>query len=162
MSAAANAHTSQADDLDQVRDLLLAMLGEGRTDEAVALVIELLAAMRSKNTELALRLERELRHRYGRRSEGVTSEQLSLFLGRLPDVGEAGDGEIDDDGRDEPDEPDEPATRPRKPPRRTGRRPLPPELPREEHVVALDDAQLVCAGCGEDKSVFGHERSEVA
>jgi hypothetical protein len=54
-------------------------------DELIELVLTLLVQMRDKNTGLAARLASALRQLYGRRSEKISSEQLSLLFATLGD-----------------------------------------------------------------------------
>lgn len=41
-----------------------------------------------------------------------------------------------------------------------GRQALPAELPRVEQVIACTPEQCICAGCGKETAVIGHEESE--
>ena len=70
-------------DIDDVRTLLQSMISEGRSSDAIDVVISLLETLRDKNSRLELRLRKLLRDKYGRKSEGINSEQLSLLLGEL-------------------------------------------------------------------------------
>jgi len=118
---------------------------------------------------LELRVRKLLKERYGRKSEKVSSEQLSLFLGLLGE----GDDETteppeDDDKASEESDDDEPRDAADKTPRKKrrratphGRRPLPANLPREEVTLPVAHDERVCERCGDDKGLLGHERSEV-
>ena len=70
-------------DIDQVRDFLQSMIADGQTDKAIEMIVDLLVSLRDKNNKLELRLYELLKQRYGRKGEGVSTQQLSLFLEEL-------------------------------------------------------------------------------
>ncbi len=76
------AETQQAN-LDEIRQLLLSMAEKGQVAEAVDLMVELVRAVRDRNTELELRLRTMLKDKFGRKSETLAKDQLDLFLGLL-------------------------------------------------------------------------------
>ncbi|HEX5752316.1 MAG TPA: IS66 family transposase [Archangium sp.] len=151
-------------DVHGVAALLRALLAEDQDEQAIELVVGLLMQLVEKNTELELRLRKALRQHFGRRSEKLSAEQLSLFLARLgqeeagvqdaaqPSAGEAGVAA----GSTPP-----PHQEPRKKERTGhGRRPLPAHLPREQRVQQPPPEALRCEACGRDKSRCGEEKSE--
>jgi transposase len=154
-------------DLGDVRRKLEELLGEGRGHELIEIVLALLADVRDTNTALTVRLRNALRALYGRQSQKVSDDQLSLLFAALgqeppaeatqpaedscpPETSMVPDGAV----------PQPPA--PPVPPRgRGGRAPLPKELPRESNVVPVGEQERVCATCGATKECIGHETSEV-
>jgi transposase len=144
-------------DIDEVRTLLLSMISDGRSTDAIELVVSLLENLRDKNSRLELRLRKLLRDKYGRKSEGISTEQLSLLLGELSSQEERG--------------PDDESTVPLElPPERKkkkrkvtphGRRRLSEDLEREEIELKVEGADRVCERCGGEKERIGHDRSEV-
>lgn len=135
-------------------------IAQGRFDEMVEGVTGLLDALSERHARTLLALKQQLRQHYGRRSEKVSAEQLALLAEGLDEGAEAS----------EPTAP-QPAleldeSQPRETPRarsRPGarRRPLPPDLPRDEVVVPVPAAERDCPRCGAERSVLGHDMSEV-
>ncbi|WNG48749.1 hypothetical protein F0U60_35000 [Archangium minus] len=70
-------------DVHGVAALLRTLLAEGQDEQVIELVVGLLSQLVEKNTELELRLRKALRQRFGRQSEKLSAEQLSLFLEQL-------------------------------------------------------------------------------
>ena len=70
-------------DVHGVAALLRTLLSEGQDEQAIELVVGLLTQLVEKNTELELRLRKALRQHFGRTSEKLSAEQLSLFLSEL-------------------------------------------------------------------------------
>jgi len=148
------------EDLVAIRHALLAMAKEKGAEEVITMLIDLLANARAHNTQLQVRLEKALRQLYGRKSEKVSTAQLSLLLQGLSEPvpeavqdaadGPAGEGDV---------------PQPKESPRRLGgrkpRRDLPTNLPRETKTVPVPGAQRVCAVCGTEKACIGHLKSEV-
>jgi transposase len=150
-------------DLADIAGFLTRLLEEERDGEAVQMVVELLRTLRKKNTELELRVKKLLRQQFGKKGEGVTSTQLSLFLRELSDRDEAVPKDLatldldegDDDEHQDDDEErliEVPAHT-----RRGGRRPIPPEIERRQHDHRVEGEDRICSICGEEKTPFGHE-----
>jgi len=78
--------TTNTISIDQVREELLDYLSEGRSDEAVEMVMSMLTALRDQNTDLTLKLAALLRERSGRRSEKIDPNQLTMQLQLLGDA----------------------------------------------------------------------------
>src|SRR5690606_35158777 len=112
---------------------------QGRTDDLIELVLELLMQVRDDNTALRARLHTTLRSLYGRRSEKVTREQLELAFDRLGD--DVPESALDAVGEPKVDEGpiEQPPGRPRPLRQRKGRNPLPPDLPRESKNIAVPE-----------------------
>jgi transposase len=74
-------------DLEAVRALLVRMITEGHREEAVDLVIQLLADLREENVSLLHRLREALRKLYGRSSEKLSQKDKELLTRVLGDAG---------------------------------------------------------------------------
>jgi len=157
---------SDAKAVAEMRETLGTMIADERGTEAVDLMIEVMVTLKQENQQLSLRLQKELKARYGTSSERLSAGQLSLFLGMLgaddsadDDVGpdpvddKTGDPELDEHFGEK-----KKRKKNRKP---TGRRPLPEQLPREEVVLSVPEHERTCTICGTDKRCIGHDRSEV-
>ena len=145
-------------DIEDVRRKLEKLASDGRTADLIEVVIELLVGLRDNNTALSLRLANALRELYGRKSQKVSSEQLSLMLAALDDPTQphlAAPATPENDIVPQPPEPP-------KPPRgRGGRAPLPKHLPRESVLVPVPDAERTCTDCGAAKQCIGYRTSEI-
>jgi transposase len=108
-----------------------------------------LAKMKIQSLEERLRLQRIAK--YGPGSEKLSNAQLEL-LELEPGVSVM---EVEAESERE-----EVVTTRRKRKKHPGRQELPANLPRVERVEACTPEQCVCAGCGREKSVIGHEESE--
>jgi transposase len=134
------------------------MISDGQTDKAIEMIVDLLVSLRDKNNKLELRLYELLKQRYGRKGEGISTQQLSLFLEELtkldPEAVEPAPGE------------DElvPVNLPKKKKRKAaahGRKPLPPGLERVEKIIPVPEKDRICGHCNQEKEVVGYETSEV-
>jgi transposase len=150
-----------------VAALLRALLAEGQDEQAIELVVGLLAQLMEKNTELELRLRKAMRQRFGRTSEKLSAEQLSLFLAELGLEGAGAQGATESgagdarvaEGSTSPSEPPREESR-KKERKGHGRRPLPSHLPREQRVHQPPPEALRCESCGRDKTRCGEEKSD--
>src|SRR5690606_37499119 len=135
--AAAEQLDDVLDDLEDVRQKLQELAREGRIDELIDLVVDLLARVRTDNNKLAGQLKTALRMLYGRRSEKVSGAQLSLMFEQLgADVPASAEAALTTTNEDEELAP-VPRQEPRSIQRKGGRSRLPDNLPREP------DRQLV-------------------
>jgi transposase len=168
------------DDIVAVRGKLEQLAEQGRTDELITMVLDLLVRVRDDNTALQVRLHNALRQLYGRRSEKVSAEQLSLLFEQLGDEAPEGAAQIAEeakqaaedaaaasDGAGNPGaESDSQAAvpQPNQAPRplrsRKGCSPLPEHLPRQKNVILVAQEQRTCAQCGAEKQTIGYETSE--
>ena len=144
-------------DLKAVRDRLREMLEQGRTDEAVDLLIALLLKMRDENQGLTQRVAGLMRQLYGRRSEKVDPNQLALLLDQLKTPDEA----APPPPVPEPPKDDTPLPAPKPRPAHPGRKPLPANLPRERRELTPPASELECEECGQAKVRIGEEVSEL-
>lgn len=154
-------------DIEDVRRKLEQLAAEGRVPDLINLVIQLLVRLRDTNTGLSVRLANALRELYGRKSQKISSEQLSLMLATLGDEaqkstepaaepsGEAAAPQPDDGPVPPPPEP------PKRPRGRGGRGPLPKDLPREPRIIPVPEAERICGQCGAAKECIGHRESEI-
>lgn len=102
-----------------------------------------------KIQQLTLELAHHKRIRFGCKSEALTSEQRDLFADASDEDGAAIVAELEQQQK--------PATTPRQH-KRTGRNPLPPELPRIEH--RHEPEFCTCGECGRDLVKIGEDISE--
>ena len=102
-----------------------------------------------KIQKLTLELAYLKRVRFGCKSEALTSEQRDLFIETIDEDGAAIAAELE--------EQQVPAETPR-PHKRSGRNPLPPELPRIEHRHEPESCS--CGACGRELVKIGEDISE--
>jgi transposase len=113
------------------------------------------ALTQAERENLALRQKLDLlcQKLFGKKSEGVSPDQLRLAFAQLAEELKP---------RDEPTEMDtgeRPGKQHRQPTRPTGRRPLPATLPRERVEIDVPEANKICA-CGTAKTRIGEAVSE--
>ncbi len=130
--------------IQRLRDLIAA----GRTEEMFAELTSLLTQMSHENTALQLRMLKLLKHSFGRKSEKLSQEQLSMFLANL---GEAAPSKAP---AEELSLPEIPVT-PKPPKKGHGRRALPDDLPKQTTVVEAEVKD--CPTCGKPMTVIGHD-----
>jgi transposase len=137
-------------------DVVRELLGEGRTEEVLAVV----AALVSRNRELEMLLAKMRESR--NRGERVSSEQLALFAKLLREQtgGELSEADRklaqaaqENGGREQPSPP------PKQPP---VRRPLPTNLRRVENKIPVPESERPCPQCGAERTCIAHETTEVA
>jgi hypothetical protein len=152
--------------LEPVRDRLRILLEGGSHEEVIELVVSCLIQLHNQNTELVLKLEQMRRERLGKRSEQLSSNQLSLLLellGGTTDEEEQADRETTEaesqaltEDRAAADAAN--GTPPREKPRR--RRPS-KELPREVIVHELSEEDRSCDRCKKTMSEIGEDVHEI-
>jgi transposase len=138
--------------LDVLRDLLQA----GAHDKVIGLVSQLLA----RNGELEKKLAKR-RHGAGNESEGLSSDQLELFLRAIKQEAERALQDANeklDEASQAPAKPEPAPKPPRQPP---VRRPPPPNLRRVDNPIAVPAEERACPICGKDRKCIGHDRTEV-
>jgi transposase len=147
-------------DIEPVIAGLRKLIEEQRVEEALQAIAQLVMDMRDKNNQLQLRLLKLLRERYGRKSEKISADQLSLFLDQLSEAVRGEDSKTDSLASEqlEKGELPQPKLQPHK---GHGRRALPSHLPREEKIIPAPSADRNCQVCGEEKTCIGYERSEI-
>lgn len=147
-------------DIAAVRAKLQELAAQGRVDELIDLVLDLLVRVRDDNSKLALQLKAALRRLYGSRSEKVSASQLSLMFGELGgDVPASAEDALATTTKDDELVPP-PANKPRNLKGKKGRNPLPENLPREEETLLVPAEERVCTDCGAEKKTIGFVVSE--
>jgi transposase len=144
--------SKKKEELRSVRELLVSLMTEGRGEEAIEVAMSMLARLSEHNTELALRLAQLRRERTGRRSEKIDPAQLALMLELCSEEDE--EEPEASESEPEPEEGEQVHRRPRR------RRP-PKELPRDVICHDLEEAERVCASCGEEMAHIGDDVSEL-
>ena len=147
--------------LDQIAGHLRSLLAEGRSDEAIEMMIAMLSQLQTKNMELVLKLMKMERERSGRRSERMDPKQISLMLELIAegvsDEADRAATEAEDKTLDaEHAEIVLPVSL--RIPRR--RRPS-KELPREVVQHDLAPEERLCRCCGEPMTKIGEDVSEI-
>lgn len=132
----------------------------GEAAQTVDMLLDLIEAMSERMTRLEQQVDRLLRERYARKSERISSAQLTLALDaaatplQLPAP----------DSDDVPASPDPalsaPARRRRKVRKLCGDT-LPAHLPRTHTVLEPTAEQRCCTECGSQKKYIGSETSEI-
>lgn len=115
--------------------------------QSIRMLIEMIGKLTQRNDDLERQLFLLRNSIYGRKSEAVSSEQLSLF----------GDEPVS-----EPDEPVMKTPEPKEPtrPHGGGRRKISDQIPREDVIVPVVGSDRICPQCGMEKIVIGYETSE--
>jgi transposase len=133
---------------------------QGRHEELLQLVLELLVQMRDENSALKLRLAKVLKQQFGRKSERVDSAQLTLLLEALAPADRS---RLEAETAAEMAAAAEPALPTPKTKVRPGhgRRPLPADLPRQVIHVPVEEEERDCPLCGRARVCIGHLISEM-
>lgn len=166
--AAANAGQDRAKVLDDLQSLL-----QERRDEVVIQLVEKLIL---RNAELEEKLAL-FNARRGTKNEGISTDQLQLFLNAMglnPDVllreADASllDASKNDEAKDEPgkgeDESEKGGKLPNKnrPPKQPPvRRPPPAHLRRVPNPISVPESERACPCCNGERVCIGHETTEV-
>jgi transposase len=140
-------------DVAAVVDELRALWDADRKDQALEVVESLLSAMFDERKQHVAKIRELLRKVYGRSSERLSPNQLKLALEGLRD-----DAREEVPADPEAELPADPPERKQRKKRKSGRRPLPKDLPREEIRLTPSDEQI--EGLGPMEKI-GEERSEV-
>ena len=124
-----------------------------------AMVLQLLSDVNEKNRQiddLQNQLEWFKRHVFGRRSEKIAPNQLTLFQGMTADQCEGEEQGIasEESNQGLTDSSGKPRTH------LNGRRPLPEDLPRERIEYHPPQEDLICSCCGQTKQAIGEEVTE--
>lgn len=156
--------TTTTEAVGPLLDVLPVLLAEGRTDEVLAAVRALVA----RNEKLERQLASMLRPT-SKSNEGVSSDQLLLFLDRLRAATNAevhDEAEVDARLLARADAAGERArekalSEGKKPKQLPLKKALPAELPRRDNVIDIPEAERPCPTCGSDRDVCGDEVAEV-
>lgn len=139
--------------LDVLRDLLNA----GQHDEVVRMVSQLLL----RNGELEKKLAKRRLDGNANESEGISGEQLDLFLRAIKQQAEQSLQDANGKLADASKAPDKPAPS-EKPPRQPPVRRSPPDkLRRVENPLRIPDAERACPACGSQRKCIDHDITEI-
>jgi transposase len=144
----------QLEDIQAVRAYLKQLVQQGRAEQALEMLLELLVRLKDAHTATTVRLHEALRKLYGRKTERLDPNQLELFVSELLKEPENDEAKADRAAKKERNK--------RKQKRKQGprgRQALPDNLERRERVVMPEEEKCTC-GCGEKKSIIGYETSE--
>jgi transposase len=163
--------------LEGLKARLAKMFVEGRGAEALDQVMDAMAGLERANEQLAWRVLRANRYRFGRSTEKLTREQLRQLM-----LAFGGDESATSPGAEpavptppEPEQVDDPATAaepesttaapdvPEKKPKKRKRvrsMKVGPNVERNVTVVPLSKEECTCALCGAEMKVFGHVEHE--
>jgi transposase len=150
-----------------VLDVLKELLAEGRNDEVLQVVERLVA----RNSELERRLAEIGSQR--KKNEGISKEQLLLFLDALATAADSEGGT--DEERDEANQKlrsaagideaaeEDAATKQTKEPKKQPplRKPPPPELRRIDNPIPVPEPERPCPECGLERECIGHDVTEI-
>ena len=151
-------------DITAVRDYVTGLHRNGNGDQAIEILLALVARMTEAHNAVSVRLQQALRQLYGRKRERfVSPDQLAFFFGQLlqssepqPDAEPTPAPATDNDNNNQPPKPKK-LRGPRGP---RGAAALPAHL--ERRVTRLDPhpSECVCAICNRDKDIITIEVSE--
>jgi transposase len=140
--------------LDDVRAQARDLLAAGHAEQALDLVLSVLARTLDDKTRLELDRARLLRKHLGQTSEKVSSAQLSLLTALLS--GQAPEPTAVPPLVELPPVPD----KPKGSKKGHGRSRLPENLERRERIHAVPEAERGCPTCGDERRCIGYETSE--
>ncbi|MGH8749712.1 MAG: IS66 family transposase [Burkholderiales bacterium] len=147
-------------DVPALRAQLEALVAAGEHAQVIAILFEILEKVTRDHSDLAARYTSMLRQMYRSKSERISPDQLALLLAQLPanetptppdeppPAPEPPPGPIEGDAGAPPAGPQKP-----KPPKRGGRKPVPPSMRREIVKVPVPDDELRC--CNAEKQLIG-------
>jgi transposase len=164
-------------DIEAVRSRLRKLASEGRIDEAIEVLLQMLVQVRDDNTALRVRLHNAIRQIYGRKSEKVDIDQLALAFSDLTSAPQVAKDIVEQDAQEsessESDGDPEPSNaagnqdtvpaperKAKKLTGKRGRQALPDDLPRETKRILVEDELRKCPDCGADKKTFGFATTE--
>jgi transposase len=150
-AAAGQQHSKKSLDLVQLRDLLGELVQRKDADTLLEVVFGVLLKAEKVIEDESVEIQQLRKQLFGRRSEKLSPDQLSLFAQMLATV-TAPQVEA-------PSDPDGPATTPNKKKRKkTPRRPL---IPTQSHEIPIPEGERDCPQCGGPRHTFDHARSLV-
>ena len=138
-----------------VLEVLRELLAGGHVEEIMTLVAQLVS--RNEELEKLLAMVRMSK----KKGEGISREQLDLFLDKLR---EQAQGELEQANRDLEMVAKANGGRPEreKPPKQPAlRRPIPDNLERVENKIPVPPQERACPVCGNERKCVGHETTEV-
>lgn len=140
-----------------VLEMLSDLLKQGRHDEVVRLVAQLLL----RNGELEKKLAKRRLDGGNNEAEGVTSAQLELFLRAIQQEAQAALQQENEQLAQAAQAPEKEPAAPRPPRQPSVRRPPPDNLRRVENVIRVRQEQRACPVCGKERKCIDHDLTEV-
>ena len=135
---------------------ILKLQEQNNHQEVLELFKEVVEKLTEKNSQLEWRVMALLRQLYRKKSEKVSPDQLALALAQLSEIEVQPEVNVSD-----------PVVCPEAEPKdtkkqgNTGRKKLPPNLPRQIEVIEPSKEARTCARCGQDKAAIGYDSSEL-
>ena len=139
-----------------VLEVLRDLLAKGRNDEVLQLVAQLLL----RNGELEKKLAKR-RLDAANASEGVTSDQLELFLQAIQQQAQQSLQEASDKLEGAAKPPEKPPAPPKPPKPAPARRPIPDGLRRVDNVIRVPEDERDCPMCGKERKCIDHDETKV-
>jgi transposase len=140
-------------DMVQLRELLGELVQRKQADALFDVVFGVLLKAEKVIEDQAIEIQHLRKQLFGRRSEKLSPDQLSLFAQMLATVTAA------PSAQDEvPSDSGAAASAPKKKPKRAPRRPL---TPTQSHVIPVPEGERDCPQCGKPRCTFDHARSLV-
>lgn len=146
-------------DIAAVREKLGALAAAGQTDALLEVVLSLILQLQQDNERLGERVQSLLRQIYGRKTEKVSAEQLSLLFEALDGTAPKSAEDIAKQANEV--EVPQPLEQPRRLREHHGRSALPENLPRQTVIIPVPDAQRACPECGAERKGIGFVTSEI-
>lgn len=138
---------------EPLRHSLETILQSGEPTQAAAQLAALIEKILDRNDQLEHRLALLLRNRFGRSSERISPDQLALFA--------SAEVSANDDGEAKAAPEQQETEKPKRKWKRTGRKALPADLERVEHVLEPKATDKHCEACDCPKVQIGAETSSV-
>ncbi len=148
MAQAENAQSSKTFDFVQLRQLLEELCSRKESDALREVVFGLLLKAEKMLEDQAIEIQQLKKQLFGRRSEKLSPDQLSLFANMLNAVVAEQSEEPSADTSDDPRK----SKKKRKP---IKRRPLEPTV---THEILVPAEERPCPQCGEPRCTFDHDR----
>lgn len=139
-----------------VLDVLRRMLAAGEHDKVLGLVSQLLL----RNGELEKKLAKR-KHGAGNEPEGISSDQLDMFLRAIQQQAEQGLQRANDKLGQASQAPAKAEPTPKPPRQPAVRRPPPANLRRVDNPIPVPPEERACPVCGEPRKCIGHDPTEV-
>jgi transposase len=136
----------------QLRELLGELVQRKQADTLLEVVFGVLLKAEKVIEDQAIEIQQLRKQLFGRRSEKLSPDQLSLFAQMLASV------VAERPAADTPSDPAAPATAPKKKRKKPVRRPL---TPTQSHEILVPEGERACPECGEPRCTLGHARSLV-
>jgi transposase len=139
-----------------VLDVLRGLLEAGEHNKVVGLVTQLLL----RNGELEKKLAKR-KHGAGNEAEGISSDQLELFLRAIQKEAQQALQQANDKLGQLSQAPAKPEPNPKPPRQPPVRRPPPPNLRRVDNPLPVPAEERACPICGKQRKCIGHDPTEV-